>query len=100
MMKKKPNHKKTYIIKKRSIHSYKIYDFYLDKGIYLKISYPIKNIKDYMTNYSAPPSLHTLPIELIYRIMDNLDSEALVYSLHDVCVRINTIMDKYEPYMV
>jgi len=53
-----------------------------------------------MTNYSAPPSLHTLPIELIYRIMDNLDSEALVYSLHDVCVRINTIMDKYERYMV
>ena len=94
MMKKNP------IIKKRSINSYKIYDFYLYKGIYLKISSLNKNIKDYMANYSAPSSLHTLPIELIYRIMDNLDGDALVYSLHDVCVRINTIMDKYEPYMV
>lgn len=46
------------------------------------------------------PSLHTLPIYLIHRIMDNLDPEALLFSLRDVCTRINIIMDNYEPYKV
>jgi hypothetical protein len=45
-------------------------------------------------------SLHTLPVELIYRIMDNLDAEALLISFRNVCACINTIMDTYEPYQV
>jgi hypothetical protein len=52
-----------------------------------------------MADHSAS-SLHTLPVELIYRIMDNLDAEALLVSFRDVCTRINAIMDTYEPYTV
>ncbi|CAF3885400.1 unnamed protein product [Adineta steineri] len=44
------------------------------------------------------PSLITLPIELTYRIMDNLDAEALCCSFRDVSTRTNAIMDTYEPY--
>lgn len=52
-----------------------------------------------MTDHSTP-SLHTLPIELIYRVMDNLDPEGLLLSFRNVCARINSIMDTYVPYQV
>ncbi|CAF1268964.1 unnamed protein product [Adineta steineri] len=50
-----------------------------------------------MVDYRTP-SLITVPIELIYCIMDNLDTEALFRSLRDVSTRTNAIMDTYERY--
>jgi hypothetical protein len=44
--------------------------------------------------------LHTLPIELIYRIFDNLDVLTILLSLRDVCMRLNTILDTYYRYKV
>jgi hypothetical protein len=45
-------------------------------------------------------SLHTLPIELIYRILDNLNNEAIFLSLSGVCGRLNAIINTYHPYLV
>jgi hypothetical protein len=41
------------------------------------------------------PSFDTLPIELIYRIWDNLDGHIVVLSLHHVCKRLDTILHAY-----
>lgn len=45
-------------------------------------------------------SLHTLPIELVYRILDNLDRLTIFFSLGGVCARLNAIIDNYHPYRV
>jgi len=45
-------------------------------------------------------SFHTLPVELIYRILDHLDGSAILLSLRNVCIRINAIIDTYQPYQV
>lgn len=45
-------------------------------------------------------SLHTLPIELVYRVLDNLDDFSLLCSLRNVCTRINAIVDSYSRYQV
>jgi len=34
-------------------------------------------------------SLHTLPLELIYQILDKLDDRALFLSMINVCQRLN-----------
>ena len=47
-----------------------------------------------------PPSLHTLPVELVYRILDNLDDITIVLSCRNVCVRLNAITDAYHRYQV
>ncbi|CAF4412383.1 unnamed protein product, partial [Rotaria socialis] len=39
-----------------------------------------------------------LPIEIIYRVLDNLDFFTLLCSVHNVSVRLNTIMDTYHRY--
>ncbi len=44
--------------------------------------------------------LHTLPVELVYRIFDNLDVLTLLLSIRDVSVRLNTILDTYRRYQV
>ena len=46
------------------------------------------------------PSLLTLPVELVYRIMDHLDDLAVLCSIRNVCRRINTIVDTYYRYQV
>lgn len=46
------------------------------------------------------PSLHTLPVEIIYLILDNLDGLAILLSFHNVCSRLNAIIDTYHPYQV
>jgi len=51
-------------------------------------------------NIHSAQSLNTLPIEFIYRIMDYLDGEDLVFSFYGLCSRINRIMDTYERYKV
>lgn len=45
-------------------------------------------------------SLHTLPIELVYRILDNLNDKALFLSCYGVCQRLNDIIDTYRRYQV
>lgn len=45
-------------------------------------------------------SLHTLPVELVYRILDNLDDHQIFLSCINVCVRLNVIIDTYDRYKV
>ncbi|UJR18053.1 hypothetical protein I4U23_004954 [Adineta vaga] len=43
-------------------------------------------------------SFQTLPIELVYRILDNLDQLTILLSMRDVCTRLNSIIDTYFQY--
>lgn len=45
-------------------------------------------------------SLQTLPIDLIYRILDELTDIELFLSAYNVCKRLNTILDSYKRYQV
>ena len=45
-------------------------------------------------------SLHTLPVELVYRILDNLDNKTIFWSCQSVCTRLNDIINTYRPYQV
>ena len=42
----------------------------------------------------------TLPIELIYRIMDHQSDLTLFYSMQNVCQRFNQIINTYYRYQV
>lgn len=46
------------------------------------------------------PCLLTLPVELVYRVMDHLDELAILCSIRKVCRRIDTIVDTYYRYQV
>jgi hypothetical protein len=45
-------------------------------------------------------SLATLPVELVYRILDNLDELTIHLSLYNTCSRLNTIINTYHQYRV
>jgi hypothetical protein len=45
-------------------------------------------------------SLHTLPVELVYRILDSLDNQTIILSCRNVCARLNDIIDTYHRYQV
>ena len=45
-------------------------------------------------------SLQALPIEIIYRILDHLDELTILFSVRDICTRLNSIIDTYERYKV
>lgn len=45
-------------------------------------------------------SLHTLPIEMVYRIMDHLEEATIYLSLRNVCQRLDKIVDSYRRYQV
>jgi hypothetical protein len=45
-------------------------------------------------------SLLTVPVELVYRILDNLDEQTLFLSVRGVCIRLNLITDTYHRYQV
>jgi len=45
-------------------------------------------------------SLLTLPVEMIYRILDQINDKALFLSARNVCQRLNTIIDSYHRYQV
>ncbi len=52
---------------------------------------------------STPPrlNLHTLPIEMVYRILDQFDDVSTIFwSLQNVCQKLNTILNTYQPYKV
>ena len=44
-------------------------------------------------------SLHTLPLEITYRIFDHLKSNDL-FKVAVLCQRLNTIVNSYKPYQV
>jgi hypothetical protein len=46
------------------------------------------------------PSLLTLPVELVYRILDNLEELTILLSCRDICARLNAITDTYYRYQV
>jgi hypothetical protein len=52
-----------------------------------------------MSNKMAS-SLHTLPVELVYRILDQLDELTIFWSCTNVCTRLNTIIHTYHPFQV
>ncbi|CAF4233402.1 unnamed protein product, partial [Rotaria magnacalcarata] len=45
-----------------------------------------------------PSCFSTLPVEFIYRILDNLDEFTILYSTRNVCARLNSITDTYHRY--
>lgn len=45
-------------------------------------------------------SLHTLPVDLVYRILDIVNEETLFMSCFGVCKRLNHILNTYPPYQV
>ena len=45
-------------------------------------------------------SLLGLPIEVLYRILDQLDPKHILLSVRNVCQRLDTITDTYHPYQV
>ncbi|CAF1079547.1 unnamed protein product [Rotaria sordida] len=44
------------------------------------------------------PCLHTLPVEHVYRILDNLHQLEILFSFYDVCTRLNAIISTYHRY--
>ena len=45
-------------------------------------------------------SLPTLPVHLVYCILDNLQPLDILMSVCNVCTRLNSIIDSYRPYQV
>ena len=45
-------------------------------------------------------TLLSLPIEVIHRILDHLDSFDILISLHGVCAHLDAIIDNHVPYQV
>jgi len=45
-------------------------------------------------------SLHTLPVEMVYRIFDNLNKKTILLSCYNVCTRLNQILYTYQRYQV
>ncbi|CAF1251278.1 unnamed protein product [Rotaria sordida] len=43
-------------------------------------------------------SFLTLPVELVYRILDKLDTFTILCSMLNVCTRINVIVDDYRQH--
>jgi len=49
---------------------------------------------------SVSVSLSTLPVEIIYRILDYIDILTIEISLRNVCTRLKAITDAYRQYQV
>ena len=49
---------------------------------------------------NLPKRFHTLPVELIYHILDQLDSLTIFLSCRNVCIRLNDITNTYSRYQV
>lgn len=45
-------------------------------------------------------SLHTLPIEIVYRIYDYLDEKNLLLTISNICQRLNAILNAYRRFQV
>jgi hypothetical protein len=47
-----------------------------------------------------PPPFLTLPVELVYRILDKLDELTILLSIYNVCEKLNIIINSYHQYRV
>jgi hypothetical protein len=56
--------------------------------------------KQISVSINMASSLLTLPVELVYRILDNLDNKTIFLSFINVCTRLNTIINTYHRYQV
>jgi hypothetical protein len=45
-------------------------------------------------------TLATLPVEMVYRILDHVNGKTIFLSLRNVCQRLNDIIDTYQRYQV
>ena len=45
-------------------------------------------------------SWSTLPIELVYRILDHVEPYDVLISTYPICARWKSIIDTYQPYQV
>ena len=50
------------------------------------------------TDFPSSSTLDTLPVELIYHLLDQLDTFTIVTSLYNVCKRLNSIIQHYDQY--
>ncbi|CAM4831650.1 unnamed protein product, partial [Rotaria magnacalcarata] len=46
----------------------------------------------------VPACFLTLPVEIVYRILDNLDNLTLLCATRNVCQRLNMITETYHRY--
>ena len=44
------------------------------------------------------PSIESLPVELLYRIFDNLDAETIILSIRPVCRLFRAVATTYDRY--
>ncbi len=66
-----------------------------------EISFSLYNFKKIMSQFDRNiTSFHTLPVELVYRILDKLDTLTILLSCRNVCTRFNAITDSYYRYQV
>lgn len=50
------------------------------------------------TDFPSSSTLDTLPVELIYHLLDQLDAFTIFTSLYNVCTRFNSIIQSYDQY--
>ena len=58
-----------------------------------------RRLSKHMSDQHSMP-LSTLPVELVYRILDHLTQYNILISAFNVCTRWNSIIDTYQPYQV
>ena len=79
----------THVLRKSTHH------LQITKREHICLSYLSKPMIDH-----SEPLLSTLPIELVYRIFDHLETNTIFYSVDSVCAKWNAIIDTYHPYQV
>ncbi len=70
----------------------------IPKDVNIYIYFIIRHVITYkkqllVSSVNMVSSLLTLPVELVYRILDDLDVKTIFLSLINVCTRFNTIID-------
>lgn len=66
-----------------------------NRNLFRYIYFKVINMSDKLVS-----SLLTLPVHLIYHILDNLDELSILFSMRNVCQRMNIIVDSYYRYQV
>ncbi|CAF3430385.1 unnamed protein product, partial [Rotaria sp. Silwood2] len=46
----------------------------------------------------SPATLLTIPVDIVYRILDKLNDLTIIVSVRNVCERLNSITDTYHRY--
>jgi len=60
----------------------------------------MKKSKHVKISSKSTRNLDTLPVELVYRILDQLNVDDIFWSMTAVCQRLNAIVNTYDPYKV